>query len=96
MAKKKSEPSQPAKQGGRVAVSLDNLESTFNPNIFTTWVDRAELSLRADTDLVYLKFETAVPNAGVRQEVCRLCMNRKHAESLIDIMSKHLDYHPKK
>lgn len=100
MAKKKSSTkSKPSKkqpvQAKTRTIQIDDFQSTYSPDVATVWIDRTEVTVRANPDVVYMRFETAVPGPNIRQEVCRLCMSKKHAQSIVDVLSKSLNYTPK-
>ena len=100
MAKKKSsKKSKPSKkqpvQAKTRAVNIEDYQATYSPDVATVWIDRTEVTVRANPEVVFMRFETAVTGPNIRQEVCRLCMSKKHAQSLVDILSKSLNYTPK-
>ncbi|MEE9294552.1 MAG: hypothetical protein V3W34_06295 [Phycisphaerae bacterium] len=93
---KKSKPSKkPPVQAKTRTVNIEDYQATYSPDVATVWIDRTEILVRENPEVVFLRFETAVTGPNIRQEVCRLCMSKKHAQSIVDIMSKSLNYTPK-
>ncbi len=100
MAKKKSgkqsklSKKQPV-QAKPISFNIEDFQATYSPDVATVWVDRAEILVRSNPELVFMRFETAVVGPNIRQEVCRLCMSKKHAQSLVDVLIRNLNYTPK-
>jgi hypothetical protein len=59
------------------------------------WVDRMELSLRADAPIAMLRFFSIVP-PNILIESSRLQTTVSHAKSMIDVLCRSLDYYPTK
>ncbi len=100
MAKKKSsKKSKPSNkrpvQAKTKTIKIDDFQATYSSDVATVWIDRTEVMVRETPEVVFMRFETAVPGPNLRQEVCRLCMSRKHAESIVDVLSNSLNYTPK-
>lgn len=92
--KSKSSKKRPAKVKAG-SFNIEDFQPTYSPDVATVWIDRTEILVRENPEVVYLRFETAIFGPNVRQEVCRLCMSKKHAQSLVDVLSKNLNYRPK-
>ena len=100
MAKKKSSkkpkpPKKPLVQTKTRTVNIEDFQATYSPDVATVWIDRTEVIVRANPEVVFMRFETAVTGPNIRQEVCRLCMSKKHAQNIVDTLSKSLNYTPK-
>lgn len=53
-------------------------------------------STRGDAEICVLSFYQAVFGEDNRPEIVRVAMSRKHAQSMVDIMTKLLDHYPKR
>ncbi|MCH8210862.1 MAG: hypothetical protein IIB99_05760 [Planctomycetes bacterium] len=100
MAKKKSsKKSKPPKkrpvQPKTKTVKVEDFQAIYSSDVATVWIDRTEVMVRSSPEIVFMRFETAVFGPNIRQEVCRLSMSRKHAESIVDILVSSLNYTPK-
>lgn len=65
-----------------------------NDALPTLWVDNLRFSVRGDVPVCMLSFYQAVFGQSSRPEVIRLAMSVRHAQSVIDIMARLLDYYP--
>ncbi len=59
------------------------------------WVDRMEVSLRADAPIAMLRFFAIVP-PNVLIESSRLQTTIAHVKRMIDVLCRSLDYYPTK
>ena len=80
-------------------VDLQSVQQVRDPFASSIWVDTSSLSLRSDLPIATLRFfEFGSDGQGVpiATEVCRLLTSVDHLKSLVNLLSRSIDYYPTK
>jgi len=94
--KQSREPKATFSKTGRGVLSLkDSDMQVIASGVPPFWVDKMELSLRADAPIAMLRFFSIVP-PNVLIESSRLQTTASHVKRMIDVLCRSLDYYPTK
>lgn len=78
----------------KAKIDVSTLPKESDPTLRLIWVDRMELSVRADTPVATMRYYSVLLDH--LSEACRLQMSTVHLRSMVDVMCRSLDYYPDK